>query len=212
MIERLTRDARLGDLDAARELARRLTRQGDLDAVRRMAWGLIEGGAEPIVTIEGQIRPLIHRTDADHLDARVCEPRVLVEPVRVGLLWDDRRARLFACDCAERVLPLYEREHPGDDRPRSAIKCARRFATGEARAAARAAAWAAARAAAWAAAWAAASAAARAAASAAAWAAASAAARDAEIDWQRRRVLAYQLGMGGVVRLIEGEPSPGGRP
>src|SRR5271167_91587 len=26
--------------------------------------------------------------------------------------------RLFACDCAERVLYLYERAYPGDDRPR----------------------------------------------------------------------------------------------
>jgi len=33
--------------------------------------------------------------------------------------------RLFACDCAERVLYLYEREFPGDDRPRRAIQVAR---------------------------------------------------------------------------------------
>lgn len=33
--------------------------------------------------------------------------------------------RLFACDCAERVLYLYEREYPGDNRPRRAIQVAR---------------------------------------------------------------------------------------
>jgi len=74
--------------------------------------------------------------------------------------WDDalwctrltpRVARLFAADCAERVLPLCERERPGDVRPRQAIEVARRFALGVASAEERAAAWAAARAAAWAA-------------------------------------------------------------
>jgi hypothetical protein len=40
--------------------------------------------------------------------------------------------RLFACDCAERVLHLYEREYPGDDRPRRAIQVARDHARGRA--------------------------------------------------------------------------------
>ncbi len=38
--------------------------------------------------------------------------------------------RLFASDCAERVLYLYEREFPGDDRPRRAIQTAREHARG----------------------------------------------------------------------------------
>ena len=63
----------------------------------------------------------------------------------------DKLARLFACDCAERVLPLFEKEYPEDKRPRKAIKVARLFAEGKATtqelAAARAAAWDAARAA-----------------------------------------------------------------
>jgi len=46
--------------------------------------------------------------------------------------WNDRTARLFACDCAERVLPLFEGEHPADTRPREAIETARRYANGEA--------------------------------------------------------------------------------
>jgi hypothetical protein len=109
---------------------------------------------------------------------------------------DDSRLRLMACDFAEAVLIYVP---AGEDRPRRAIECARRFAAGDAtraemdaagaagdaaRDAAGAAAWAA-RAAAWAAAGAAARAAARAAAGAArdaAWDAARDAAGDAAWD------------------------------
>lgn len=45
--------------------------------------------------------------------------------------WNDRTARLFAADCAEHVLPLYEREIRGDDRPRAAIRAARAYGRGE---------------------------------------------------------------------------------
>ena len=110
-------------------------------------------------------------------------------------LLDDRTLRLFACNCAERALCLFEREYPDDTRPRNAIEVARRFADGaatsaeldsardsarDARAAARAAAWAAARDSAWAA---------RAAAWAAAWDSAWDSARAAELDWQVRRMI-----------------------
>jgi hypothetical protein len=111
--------------------------------------------------------------------------------------WDERTARLFACDCAEHVLSLYEAKYPDDDRPRKAIEVARRYAEGTATreelAAARAAAWAA-EGAAGAAAWAAEGAAREAAAGAvwdaawAAWAAAGAAARDAA--WAAREAAA----------------------
>jgi hypothetical protein len=111
--------------------------------------------------------------------------------------WNDRTARLFACDCADHVLGIYEKKYPEDKRPRKAIETARLFAEGKATkeeldaalAAARAAALAAAGAA-WAAALAAARAAALAAAGAAwdaagaAWDAAGAAARAAERKWQ----------------------------
>ena len=80
----------------------------------------------------------------------------------------DRRARLFACDCAERVLPLYEAKYPEDNRVRSSIECVRLFANGEANELA------------------------------AAWDAASAAARDAAWDaerkWQQRRLMEYLNG------------------
>ncbi len=70
--------------------------------------------------------------------------------------WNDRNARLFAADCAERVLPIFESRVKDDDRPRVAIEIARQFAMGTATCeemdAARAAARDAARDAAWAAA------------------------------------------------------------
>lgn len=73
--------------------------------------------------------------------------------------WNERTTRLFACDCAEHVLHLFESRYPDDARPREAIIAARRYANGEATdtelSAARAAARAADGAAAWAAAWAA---------------------------------------------------------
>jgi hypothetical protein len=61
----------------------------------------------------------------------------------------DAQLRLFACDCAERVLPFFARLLPRDGRPRSAIETARRAARGEADAAALAAAAGAAEGAAW---------------------------------------------------------------
>jgi hypothetical protein len=95
----------------------------------------------------------------------------------------DKEIRLFAADCAESVLPIYEKNYPDDKRPRLAIQAARDYANGlipmeeldAARAAAWAAAWgadSAADSAAWDAAW------------AAAWYAARAAraARDAACD------------------------------
>ncbi len=111
----------------------------------------------------------------------------------------EKLLRLFACDCAEHVLPIFEKKYPKDARPRECIAVARRYANGEAsneeraaardaaRDAARAAAWAAARAArdaAWAAAWAAWDA------WDAAWDARDAArdARDAETKWQVDRL------------------------
>jgi len=88
-----------------------------------------------------------------------------------------KEIRLFAADCAELVIPIYEKQYPHDSRPRLAIQAAIDYANGLVSEKELAAAWAAARAA-WAAAWAAASDAVRAAAWAA-WVAASAAARAA---------------------------------
>ena len=119
----------------------------------------------------------------------------------------DRRLRLWLADCAARVLHIYEREYPADDRVRNTIVASRQFARGEigaaawdaAGAAARDAAWNAARTAAGAAARAAAGTAARAAAGTAAWAAAWDAAWDAagtaagaaEGAWQFDRLIEW---------------------
>ena len=54
---------------------------------------------------------------------------------------DAKTPRLWACDCAERVLPIFESDRPGDLRPRDAIRASRRYARGEIGAAARDAAW-----------------------------------------------------------------------
>ena len=44
---------------------------------------------------------------------------------------DRRLVAAWAADCAERVLPLFEREAPDDGRPRDGIARARAFARGE---------------------------------------------------------------------------------
>jgi len=46
--------------------------------------------------------------------------------------WDERTARLFACDCAERVLGNYEVKYPDDSRVRDSIEVARLYADGSA--------------------------------------------------------------------------------
>lgn len=46
--------------------------------------------------------------------------------------WDERASRLFAADCAEHVLPVFEAARPGDARPRQALVVARRYADGAA--------------------------------------------------------------------------------
>ena len=108
---------------------------------------------------------------------------------------NERDMRLFAADCAEHVVRLFEAQCPDDDRPRQAIDAARAFARGEigreelsaaqaaAQAAARAAAWTAAQAAAWTAARTAARTAAQTAAQTAAW--------TAERKWQGERLATY---------------------
>ena len=42
----------------------------------------------------------------------------------------DKEIRLFAADCAELVLPIFEKQYPNDDRPRKAIQAVRDYANG----------------------------------------------------------------------------------
>ena len=51
---------------------------------------------------------------------------------RVGGEEGRRLAQRFACDAAERVLPIFERQYPGDSRPRKAIEMTRAWLEGAA--------------------------------------------------------------------------------
>ena len=57
----------------------------------------------------------------DHGDKIVFEQARLVRLTA----WNTTKARLFAADCAEHVLHLFERQFPNDNRPRKAIEAAR---------------------------------------------------------------------------------------
>ena len=112
----------------------------------------------------------------------------------IGVL-DEVSMRLAAADIAERVLPIFYKVHPKDNRPSLAIQAARDFANGKIDAAARAAAQAAAQAAAGDAAWRAAQAVARDAAQVAAWTAARDAAQAAAqtAAWDAAQVAAQAV-------------------
>ncbi|MFY7936903.1 MAG: putative immunity protein [Flavobacterium sp.] len=43
---------------------------------------------------------------------------------------NDVKIRLFAADCADMVLHIFEKQFPNDDRPRNAIQAARDYANG----------------------------------------------------------------------------------
>ena len=195
-------------------------------SIKNKPWSLpgADGPGEWMPPVEGDLkicRNGYHVITADHLidwiDAHLYVAEVGDEIVegdnkvaaRTARLikrietWNEKSARLFACDCAERVIDIYEKYNDDDDRPRKTIEIARAYANGHASVGQLDAAWAAAwdaagdaagdaaRAAARAAAWDAARAAARAAAWAAARAAAWAAAGDDERKWQTTRLLYY---------------------
>ena len=63
---------------------------------------------------------------------KVRDPRFITIR-RGGSLTDEdhHRLALWAADCAEHVLPLFERERPDDDRPRRAIEAGRAWARGQ---------------------------------------------------------------------------------
>jgi hypothetical protein len=71
------------------------------------------------IEVRGQV---IHEADKS-----VAEQARLVRKVET---WNDKTLRLYAADCAERALGLYEKRYPKDDRPRKAIQAARDFANG----------------------------------------------------------------------------------
>jgi hypothetical protein len=126
----------------------------------------------------------------------ICGDKIVVAEARLlsrCSRWNNKTARLFACECAERALRKAKVRKTKSDPSWEAIRVARLFAEHKATRKQLDAAWDAARDAARAAArdaaWAAARAAARDAAWAAAWDAARAAAWDAERKWQAKRLL-----------------------
>jgi hypothetical protein len=60
-------------------------------------------------------------------DKSVAEQARLIKRVDT---WNEKNLRLFAADCAEHVLGIYEKQYPNDERPRKAIQAARDFANG----------------------------------------------------------------------------------
>jgi len=63
---------------------------------------------------------------------KVRDPRFITVRRGGSLLDDDhRRLAVWAADCAQHVLPLFEGARPDDDRPRRAIELARAWARGE---------------------------------------------------------------------------------
>jgi len=111
-------------------LLRELLRRGLDDEARALALELIQGG-EPyeVVDAEGKAYPIFHPEDSDWLYTRRREDRWFrVCGVIVRGVWTLQRARLFTCDVAESVLPLFETAVPEDSRPREAVRVARRYA------------------------------------------------------------------------------------
>lgn len=106
-------------------------------------WRTVRGPLEPcrhglhlttVAQLPHWIGPIIWRaeTDGELLEAEdkwVARKARIVSRVEA---WDERTARMFACDCAEHVLPIWERAYPDDLRPREVIAVARRYAAGEA--------------------------------------------------------------------------------
>lgn len=69
--------------------------------------------------VETQAETIPHAS-ADGTDSKL----VTAGPVRLVSrveTWNDRTLRLFAADCAEYVLPIFERDSPNDQRPRNAL-------------------------------------------------------------------------------------------
>lgn len=169
--------------------------------------------------------PEIWEAEADdNYKHMVCNDKIVVRRARLVRrieTWNECTARLFSCDCAERVLPIFETVYFNDIRPRKSISVARRYARGlaslkelenisiAARTAAQSTSNIAAGSAAWAAAWSAARVIAGATAKDAAWAASKAVARNAvdavetaswfaamtvERQWQTERLMEYLRG------------------
>ncbi len=81
---------------------------------------------------------LLNHLNKTQSDDEVLELRTILESNGLNdTIWalravdgKDKEIRLFAADCAELVLPIYEKYYPDDSRPRLAIQAARDYANG----------------------------------------------------------------------------------
>jgi len=121
---------RHGNRETLRWIAKDAERRQDHVTLRRITRLFLYRGDRARVKINGQPTPLISDVDTLHdcLDIDPKLPRVLSAPLHVPLLWDCRRACLFACACAERVLTYYEQFCHDDPRPHRALVIAREAA------------------------------------------------------------------------------------
>lgn len=79
----------------------------------------------PLATADLGVLSLPEALEEGHLPEILFRPSPLHPDAERVLL-------LFAADCAEMVLPVFEAAQPGDDRPRRAIEATRRYALGSA--------------------------------------------------------------------------------
>ena len=145
-----------GQFDHVDDFKLLLTNAAYLESIEGACHEGIAWVKENNITSDSQAWKELHRLDWMIWLAKKRGIWYKLEPIKL---------RLFACDCAEQALPIYEKDYPDDKRPRKAVETARLFAEGKATqkeldaaryaagTAARTAAWYAARAAAGAAAW-----------------------------------------------------------
>jgi hypothetical protein len=68
-----------------------------------------------LLDIRRSVSEILNKPFTEHIDHQVFRP-------------DQKILALWAADCAEHVLPFFEENHPGDDRPRKAIEACRKWA------------------------------------------------------------------------------------
>ena len=81
-------------------------------------WNALTYATGPVaclVELSGDVQP-----HGDPVDKYAARTRKLLAAVNI-----ETELRLFAADCAEHVLPIYEAAYPGDGRPRRAIEATR---------------------------------------------------------------------------------------
>ena len=135
---------RSGDMELLQELA-----DEDPALGRRIVRKLIDGGCRWVVSRheDGTQSPDLSERDSARINGSrgvsgVKFPECLEYTLHyvvviahgdsfiLPVCWDDRKRRLFACDCAERVLPIFESAQPGNKGPRMMIRTARDYALG----------------------------------------------------------------------------------